>query len=163
MEAAKSKLKLEHYNWLLISTWFGLRPREVNNLLSDGIGFFEINPHEEHGFVLHIFQEKLYERGTSREKCWKLIPTYFLRQREVIEIIRSKKFKQPIAKIIKKCFGEHYTAYGGRKNFVDMLRSHGFELEVASRWMGHLSVKTTEKSYSKVDALIYRPPEKLAG
>jgi integrase len=155
------KIKKEHYNWIYISVAFGLRPREVENLRLKNDNLWRIQHDSEFKYVLHVFQEKLYERGITKEKCWKYIPCVMEEQIKVIEIIQNTEFKKPIgagAKGFRHIFGGGFTAYGGRKNFVDMLRDLGYDLETVSKWAGHLSVKTTEASYSKNTGVFYRPP-----
>jgi len=160
----RTKIKKEHYNWIFISIAFGLRPREVDNLKSLNANLWRIEKNKNFGYVLHIFQEKLYERGVSKEKAWKYIPCIMNEQIEAIELIKSKAFKKPIgagAKGFRSIFGYGFTAYGGRKNFVDMLRNQGYDLETVSKWAGHLTVKTTEQSYSRNIGVFYRPPVNL--
>lgn len=165
LEEKRLKLSRENYNWIFISIQFGLRPREVDNLLSANVGLWKIEVSPEFGYVLHVFQQKLYERGIPREKCWKFVPTVLQGQIKAIGIIKSKNFKRPIGKqgkLFRDVFGRGFTAYGGRKNFVDMLRDQGYDLETVSRWAGHRSVRTTERDYSKSTKVFYRPPIKKA-
>ena len=77
---AKSKLKPEHYNWLYLSVWLGLRPREVDQL-----------------------------KAVPPQYRWKLIPIIFTEEDVALEIIRSLQFKRPNVKIVKKYFGQNTT------------------------------------------------------
>jgi integrase len=160
LENAKNKLETNHYNWLYVSVWFGLRPREINNLLKDNENLWYIDKDPKFGFILAVFQQKLYERGVAKEKCWKYIPTVFKEQKKAIILLLSKELKQPLALYLRRVFGDRVTAYGGRQNFVGFLRDSGYDLETTSKWMGHLSVKTTEKDYSRNTGVFYRPPVK---
>lgn len=159
LESKRAQLTEHEYNWILISVWFGLRPEEVDQLLNDDPNLWKYE-----GGYLRVFQTKLQKRGVPISKCWKFIPTsLFPQQKAALEVIRSKNFKRPVGKTGKKfreVFGKGYSAYGGRNNFVPMLRAEGYDKETCSEWMGHLSIKTTEKFYEGPKKPFYRPPVK---
>jgi hypothetical protein len=152
-----------HYNWLFISVWFGLRPREINNLKKPNPKLWYLRPNKEFGWVLSIFQEKLHERGVPESYCWKHIPTVFQEQRRVIEIIEKGSFEYPWGrggKFMHNTFGRGFTHYAGRNNFSGMLRDAGYDRETRRHWMGHLSIKTTEDYDRKTELenVFYTPP-----
>jgi hypothetical protein len=143
----KNKWLASHYNWLFISIAFGLRPREVNNLLSDNPELYRLTEDKEHGWVLEVFQEKLRERKVPKNKCWKYIPTVLPEQRLAVLLIQFRAFRQPSRMKFQQVLGLGYSGYAGRKNFVQLLKDAGYDLFACRDWMGHLSIKTTEKSY----------------
>ncbi len=139
---AQSKFLPEHYNWLYLTVWFGLRPIEVDGL-KDPRGF----KIEQHGNikVLSVYQSKL--TAIAREKRWKLIPCFLPEQREALEIILSGKFRRPLTKTVTNWFNAGVGLYGGRKGFVDLMQGHGQSLEDISQWLGHTTIERTWKSY----------------
>lgn len=147
LEDVKAQLLEEHYNWLYVSVWFGLRPQEVDQLEKPSKLWY-IETHNELGFVLHVFQRKLEERGVPLDLCWKAIPTIFPEQITAIQIIQTGKLKHPIGKngkFMSRTFGKGYSHYAGRNNFSGMLRAAGRTPQERKHWMGHLSIVTTEK------------------
>lgn len=146
LDSKKAAMIEEHYNWLFLSVWFGLRPREVDNLTVPDADLWRVEQDSE-GYVLHVFQEKLYERGTPKDDCWKAIPCVFQEQERGMQILLSGKLRRPVGeggKFMSETFGQGYSHYAGRNNFSGMLREAGYDLEARKHWMGHLSVKTTE-------------------
>jgi len=155
---AKSKMIPEHYKWLFISLWFGLRPREVDNLRKASVGVWRIDTTDSRFVaVLCIFQEKLYERGIQREDCWKYIPCCEPEQSEALKIIQAGEFKAPLNTRMKAVIGERYTRYAGRQGFHELMRrGRGYDLEDVSKWLGHLTTATTQRSYPEIPKASFR-------
>lgn len=148
LDDAKPKLDRQHFNWLFLSLWFGLRPREVNNLRRDDASLWYIDTGDARFTVLAVFQEKLYERGIRKEDCWKYIPIVEPEQMEGLKIVRSGEFRAPLNKNIQRIFAGQYTRYAGRQGFHDLMRrQRGHELEDVSKWYGHLTLSTTQRQY----------------
>ncbi len=148
LEDKKKEMKEEHYKWLYLSVWFGLRPEEVDSLKAARGEFWDLQKNSELGWVLHVFQTKLFKRGVPKDDCWKFIPAVFPEQNRAIEYILEGRFARPTGeggKFMRKLFGEGYTHYAGRNNFSGMLRDCGYDPETRRHWMGHLSVTTTER------------------
>jgi hypothetical protein len=142
LESVKSSLKKEHYNWLYLSVWFGLRGSEIDSIAEGK--HFKIETTE--GIpVLHVFQTKL--SSLREEDQWKLIPCILPEQLKGIVIIKSGKFTRPGRKVFKSRFTDRTTTHGGRKNFTDMMLDKGYSLEDISSWLGHTTIERTWKSY----------------
>jgi hypothetical protein len=150
LEAKRSTLKPEHYHWLYMSVWWGLRPSEVDSFKDEK--FYKI---ERHGKiqVLGVYQAKL--SSISREKRWKLIPCFLPEQKTALKILTTQPFKRPLSKTVANRFGERVGLYGGRKGFVDLMQSHGQSLEDISQWMGHTSIERTWKNYKNKQKVRY--------
>lgn len=159
LEEKRLEMPRSAYEWLFISVWFGLRPREVDNLKTPNPDLWYITKESE-GSVLSVFQEKLFERGIPKDDCWKHIPTEFPEQAKAIEYILGGKFDKPMGSGGKfmRIFGEGYSHYAGRNNFSGMLRDRGYDLEARKHWLGHLSIKTTEAYDRKtMKRKVFRP------
>lgn len=142
LESAQSKLKSEIYNWLYISVWTGMRPSEIDALITAPT----YETYEREGVkYLRIYQPKL--TSISREKRWKVIPLVEPEQFCILKIIASKKFKRPLVKKIVDCFGDGYGTYSGRKGFTDLMLSREHSLEDISLWLGHQDISMTWKAY----------------
>ena len=94
LETAKSKLNIEHYNWLYLSVWLGLRPMEIDQLKDNQNVRVMQNVTGEH--VVWIYQSKL--ASVPPRYRWKLIPIFLEQQLLVLEIISSKLFHRPLVK-----------------------------------------------------------------
>ncbi len=143
LERVKSKIKKENYNWLYLSVWLGLRPQEIDQLKDEQ--YVRLQKNIGGAPTLWVYQTKLV--SVPPRYRWKLIPIIFKEQKEALKIIRSKNFRRPIAKIIKKYFGPHTTLYGGRKGFTDLMLSNHQDFIHISQWMGHSSIERTWRNY----------------
>lgn len=152
LESKKSELKSEHYNWLYLSVWFGLRPEEVDGLKNATL--FRLTE-EGKTPVLMVYQSKL--KAIDRCKRWKPIPCFLPEQLRGLEIIRSKEFRRPLSKTVAAKFGPDVTLYGGRKGFIDLMLDKGQSLEDVSTWMGHTSIERTWKSYKNKQKVRFKP------
>lgn len=95
--------------------------------------------------IIWIFQTKII--ALPLEDRWKPIPLLFEEQEFALQIIKSKSFKRPLIKTMRKYFGKGIDLYGGRKGFVDLMLSKGQSLENISIWMGHSTLDRTWRSY----------------
>jgi hypothetical protein len=168
LESRREHMSDDHYRWLFLSVWFGLRPEEVDCLRTKNAERWRIAADIEHGYVLSVFQKKLFDRGVPSENCWKHLPTAFPQQKLGIEFIMSGQFTRPIGeggKFMRNHFGTGFSLYAGRNNFSGMLRDAGYDLETRKHWLGHLSIKTTEAYDRKTMAgrAFFRAPSKKAG
>jgi integrase len=143
LAGARRGLNRSNLNWLTLSVWFGLRPKEVDPLLDVNMWRVEVLPTGRQ--VLWVFQTKLV--GLPTEDRWKPIPILFDEQRFALEIARSGTFRRPLVKTMRRHFGDGVMLYGGRKGFTDLMLSRGQSLENISVWMGHSSIQRTWQSY----------------
>ncbi len=142
LTSKKNVLSAEHYNWLFISVWLGLRPHEIDELKKKQTWAME----ETDGMkVLLVYQSKL--SGIPRDKRWKYIPLFFKEQLKALEIINSGEFKRPLVKTVRLHLGQGVTCYGGRKGFVDLMLKKGRKFTEVSVWLGHQTLDQTFKAY----------------
>jgi len=141
---AKKNLSIEHFNWLYISLWLGLRPKEIDSLHNKKMWRLEkINSNQQ---VISVFQTKIIT--VPPEDRWKPIPIQFDEQKIALKIIESGNFKRPYLRTVRKYItGERITLYSGRKGFVDLMLSKKQSLENISIWMGHGTIHRTWRSY----------------
>lgn len=142
LEGAKEKLKPEHYNWVYLSLWLGLRPSEVDSLKF--AKNFKVT-REKDTDILHVYQSKL--RTISRDKRWKLIPLVEREQKSIPEMLKEE-FKRPLVKTLTAHFGEGHNTYSGRKGFEALMHDRGHPFDYVSSWLGHQSLDRTWKSYT---------------
>lgn len=130
------------YRWLRFSVLFGLRPSEVDilNKPSD-TRTWSVEPGAVPIFCL--YQKKL--KGVAPDKRTKRIPAILPAQQE---LLRSEgPVKRPGRKKIIAAFGESITLYGGRKNFIQFMKSQGQRFENISAWLGHMDLRRTYQHY----------------
>src|SRR5690606_20909167 len=124
LEKAKLSLSEEHFNWLKISLWFGLRPNEVDSLKKlnrkdHTSPYFE--KHEDGKTdILVVYQSKL--RLQKQKDRWKYIPLCEPEQIEMKKIITEGNFKRPLVKTLQLHIDEELNNYGGRKGFTDLMK-----------------------------------------
>lgn len=160
LEAQKSNLGEERYNWVFLSLWLGLRPEEVDSLK---------NPHNSHPHffeiqddtpVLVIYQSKLLNTVDESER-WKRIPILYEQQEEAVKIIASGKFERPLPKTLQLHLKKaHADTYSGRKSYADLMRSLGQDLEDIFGWMGHKTIERTWKDYKSRKIIHFKKPPK---
>jgi hypothetical protein len=63
------------------------------------------------------------------EDRWKPIPIIFEEQEFALRIVEGQNFKRPLAKTVRRYFGEGIDLYGGRKGFTDLMLSKDQVLE----------------------------------
>lgn len=142
LEAAKSKLLPEHYRWLYVAIWFGLRPGEVDSL-SKPTSWRTLQSGDYE--TLTVYQPKL--TSLPRQKRWKLIPILFEEQRTALKYIQEGQLKRPLPKTVRKNVKDGANCYGPRKGFTDLMLSRGYTIESIAAWMGHTSIERTWRSY----------------
>lgn len=144
LEKQRSNLLPQHYRWLALSVWFGLRPSEVDQLRKKSgpstwwVDEFDGAP------VLWVYQTKL--KGVAPEDRVKNIPAFRAEQQEALRYIKQP-IQRPIRKTVVRWFGEAITLYGGRKGFESLMRSYDQDFEVVSQWLGHTTTTRTYTSY----------------
>lgn len=143
LEDVRSKINLQNFNWLYLTVWFGLRPKEVDFLKRKNMWRLEILGNGRK--ILWVFQTKIV--ALPPEDRWKPIPIIFAEQESALEVIEKKNFKRPLMKTMKKYFGAGRTLYAGRKGFSDLMLSKNQSFENISVWMGHSTLQRTWYSY----------------
>ncbi len=137
------KLNQKNANWLFLSIWFGLRPKEIDSLQDKATWNLQLLHGERK--VLWVFQTKVV--SLPHEERWKPIPILFEEQQIALRIIESGHFQRPLGKTLRKHFGVGVTTYAGRKGFTDLMLSKGQSLENISVWMGHSTLQRTWRNY----------------
>lgn len=152
----KSKVSEEHFNWLYLSVWLGLRPEEID--ATKDSSSYKISTHGE-VTVLSIYQSKLM--SIAETERWKHIPLIFDEQEECLNIIKAKPIQRPHPKTIRKHSGNNkITCYGGRKNFVDLCLDREQNFVDISAWLGHKDTNTTFKRYKQRQLVRFSPVPK---
>jgi hypothetical protein len=144
LETARERLKPEHYNWLYLSVWFGLRTGEVDGLGKPGRSRLDLKDPCGHP-VLWVYQTKLVGGGVSREDRWKAIPCFRPEQLAALDLIG--KHKRPLVKTVQKHIATDVNLHGGRKGFQDLMEKLGREFTELSAWLGHQSLNMTWGPY----------------
>lgn len=85
---AKSALNQESFNWIFLSVWFGLRPKEIDDLKS--AEFWKIEILFNGRKILWIYQTKVV--ALPPEHRWKPIPILFEEQEFALKIIKDGNF-----------------------------------------------------------------------
>jgi len=145
LEQVSEKVNRNNLNWLSISVWFGLRPKEIDSLSDSQMWRVETTPTGRK--VLWVFQTKVV--ALPIEDRWKPIPIQFDEQHFALRIIENGHFKRPLRKTLARHFGAGITTYGGRKGFADLMLSKGQTLENISVWMGNSTIQRTWTSYKQ--------------
>jgi integrase len=128
-------LRPDHYAWLQMTIWFGLRPGEVKPELWE---VKELRGHK----CLCVEQPKLGGKV-------KVIPLLFPEQIKALALAETNGVTQPAVKTLKKHLGESFRRYGGRKAFVRLMKDKGRKLNEISAWMGHTDINTTRQEYEE--------------
>jgi hypothetical protein len=139
-------------NWLAVSVWFGLRPEEIDQLVT----------HPEHHKIrndgkfdiLEVYQTKLV--ALEEEKKWKPIPVLFPEQKKLLKVIEARDLEQPLNVTLRKLTNDKVTCYGGRKGFIDLMLDRDQVFEEVSIWMGHQSIERSWRDYKNKQRVRYR-------
>ncbi len=145
----QNKIPDNKFNWLWIAFWFGLRPQEVDmlksKLWSDGMPTWWLEDQEK---TLVVYQPKL--QMVKPKKRYRRIPLKFPEQNIALQMTRSGSFERPLIKQAVKWLPERVSLYGCRHGFACYMDSRGIDIYAISRWLGHQSVKTTERYYVRL-------------
>ena len=141
----KEHLSDEHYNWLYLAVWLGLRPEEIDSLKDKNTFKFQSKDGVQ---ILSVYQSKLM--SIEEDKRWKHIPLIFPEQKKCIEIIKSAIHKRPHSKTVRKYSkSDRINLYGGRNNFVDLCLDRNQNFVDVSAWMGHKDTSITFAKYKQ--------------
>lgn len=110
----KNDIRRDLYNWIYLTVWFGLRPKEVDNLHQDDN--WKIEELYNGRKVLWIFQTKVI--ALPEEDRWKPIPILYKEQEEGLEIIKTKQHKRPLIKTMRLHFGKTYIFMVGERHLL---------------------------------------------
>lgn len=149
LKTLEGKLDANHYNWLSVSVWYGLRPEEIDQLTTDDDKLWTIEFDAGTGVdVLWVYQTKL--TAIAPDKRWKGIPIFLPQQEALIDAIKDAKLKRPRNLKLRELITSSYvTCYGGRNGFEDLMTSrYGQTIKNVSRWMGHQSLRMTTGTYT---------------
>lgn len=145
---------LEHWNWLFIGLFFGLRPKEVDSLHDKK--HWRVEKDKENDVdILMVYQTKL--SSLPKDKRWKPIPIFFDEQKKALNLIESGEFKRPLNKTIQKILEGQIETYSPRKGFVDLMLERGFGLEDISTFLGHSDINMTWRHYK--DKFAFKLPK----
>lgn len=156
LESLRSSLKEKQYAWIWVSLWFGLRPMEVDQLLkASGPKTWSI---ERVGKVdvLCVYQTKL--TAIPQRERTKRIPVLFREQKEALGYVKARALERPLAKTMRRYFGERVTNYAGRKSFTDLMLGMGQKLEDISAWLGHRTIDRTWQDYKNREKVSWTEP-----
>lgn len=137
------------WEWIYVSVWFGLRPKEVEGkwkITTDG----KVD-------ILNVYQTKL--RGLKDEDRWKMIPVLYPEQRKALSMLKLGGLKRPLVKTMQSILNdEEYSLYSGRKGFTDLMLDKGQDLEAISAWLGHRTIDRTWRHYKNRKRVQYKKP-----
>ena len=153
LEAKKSSMKPEQWQWLYCTVWLGLRPSEIEQR-NQKRRSFEIYFDEDAGCeVLRIFQPKLRNKP---DVAWKFIPL-FLPEMITAAGYLSGDLKAPTLKTMHATFKGRVTLYGGRQGFVSlMVNRHSQDINQVSNWLGHTNIYRTKRSYERRNKVSFK-------
>ena len=142
------------WNWMFISLFLGLRPKETDSLHKKDTWKIE-HDKTRNVDVIMVYQSKL--TSVARNKRWKPIPLFFNEQIDALKIIKSGEFKRPLNKTLKRLLGDKIETYSPRKGFTDLMLERGFSLEDVSIFLGHANISMTWKHYK--DKFTFKLPK----
>ena len=143
LEAARGMISAMQFNWLFVSVWLGLRPREIDNTKQADL--WRVDDHSSGQKVLWLYQTKL--TTLPYVDRWKPIPIVCKEQESALDIIKSQSLERPILKTVRRHLGSDVSLYGGRKGFTDLMLEKGHSLESVSMWLGHSTIARTWRTY----------------
>lgn len=148
-----------HYQWFMISVWFGLRPNEIDSLHNLSMWkVYAISTGARNAIA--VYQPKL--TSISREKRWKRIPIKYPGQKLALKYIKAGLFKRPNHRTLKRMrlIAPGITTYAGRKGFTTMMLGLGESIESISSWLGHQSIDITWRKYKDSDFVLFGKTDK---
>lgn len=144
LNRAKQTMAPEHYRFLYVQLYFGLRPSELEGMAEGRISWHVEK--QDQVEVLVADQPKL--AAIVPEERAKMIPILRPEQREALIYLREGKLKKPHSKTIQRHLGAGVRQYAGRKGFVDLaIDQWGKPLDVVAAWAGHAKPETTLRHY----------------
>lgn len=162
LEAQKSNLLVENYNWLFVSVWLGLRPEEVDTLVKPEPGFESyLTEASDETPILNVYQPKLAYLE-DEDKKWKRIPLLLPEMLKAHRLIQQGQLRRPLNKTMRKYFGARLTCYAGRKGFMDLMQSLDQDPFNISQWMGHTTLNRSFKDYKDKSVVHFNKPKKAA-
>ena len=141
LDQLEGHISEENLNWMSISFYFGLRPKEVDRLHEKKWKVDLVNGVQ----ILRVEQTKLIHLPI--DKRLKFIPILYKEQQDALKAIKDGRFVRPLVKTLKKYCSEEIDTYAGRKGFTDWMLNKGQNLEDISLWLGHRSIDTTWRHY----------------
>lgn len=135
LEKAKGTLAVEHYRWIFLTIWFGLRPEEADGTPS-------VVEQQGHTW-LRVYQSKL--TSLPKAKRLKFIPILFPEQWEGIKLLAERRERPSRARMKKVKAGA--GLYAGRHGFIQLMKSRGRGPNEAHKWMGHTNINRTLEVY----------------
>lgn len=139
----KSRINEKNFNWLFLSVWLGLRPKEIDNVKDPKYWRIESLPTGRK--VLWVFQTKIV--ALPPEDRWKPIPILYDEQHFAVQLLQGGNFNRPLIRTMRLHFGRGLNLYAGRKGFSDLMLSRGQLFTNVSIWMGHSTIQRTWRSY----------------
>lgn len=137
----ESEFQPEEFNWLWVSLWFGLRPREINEYQEGQKWRVKIWHDKSIGKeVLTVFQSKIDDKP-------KHIPILYPEQQRASKMLQEAVFKQPFIGRVRRILDSPVKLYSGRKGFVNLMDDRGHSLQEVSIWLGHENTETTLRYY----------------
>ncbi|MBI2519769.1 MAG: hypothetical protein HYV97_05110 [Bdellovibrio sp.] len=134
----KNDLREDLYNWIYLTVWFGLRPKEVDNLHDENL--WRVESFFNGRKVLWVYQTKVI--ALPEEDRWKPIPILYQEQEHGIKILEANNFTRPLVKSLRFHFGKTVSLYGGRKAFTGLneleyweKRPENFSREILIRYL----------------------------
>jgi len=147
--ALQKTVPTEKYNWLWIAFWFGMRPQEVDILKTrvwrDGMPTWWLEDDET---TLVVYQPKL--QMVKPKGRYRRIPLRFPEQTNALAMIKLGNFERPSIREAAKWLPNRVSLYGCRHGFACYMDMSGIDIYAISRWLGHQSVKTTERYYVRL-------------
>lgn len=162
LKLSTALLPADATNWLRLSLYFGLRPEEVDQILTKPQGneeWFIQTDDPRVRYVLHVLQHKLLRKGKPKAMCWKAIPCVLTEQSELIGIILKRGARRPTQKELKK-LDTRLILRSGRKGFSSLMNMRGYRVTAYDRWLGHVGKDTIALHYEQKEVAYIEPPEK---
>lgn len=140
------------YSGTYLMFWLGLRQRELKQILERDAGEYPggwwLEKDDERFPVLHVFQEKLAERGIKDTLCWKCIPLSEPEQQRCVEKIEKKAFKVP----------RGYNTRRARLGYSVLMEERGYRAELIQDWLGHVGKTMRDRHYKERRRARWEPP-----
>jgi len=143
LKEAKKSMQLDHWKWVYVTLWFGLRPDEMRVLYK---GAFHYQIEEIQGVRQVVFYQPK-KRRMAKAKRYKRVPILFPEQEEALKYIEQKEMAEPLPATMKRHFKKRVHLYAGRKGFQDLMTGKGRSFFEIQDWLGHEDINRTWASY----------------